>query len=212
MPGRRAVSNPALDGFAARNPPRHGGPQITAVVGPSAGYGHKVTIRGSRLGGARRVLFIGTERGRADARFHVWDDGHLLVSVPDLGPWEQAAAVAVVTNEGVAVSVPSWAPAADSTMAITPPGTVFVVPAGGVFAGTDASIVFVEGGAAARAAAGGTLFIRRDGSAWGNGGGDCLLYCERGVVIKSDVKACDLVEVEAVNPCPVDALFHYAGR
>lgn len=206
------ASNPPLDAFASRNPPRYGGPQITAVAAAASGRGRKVTIRGSRLGGARRVLFIGTQRGRAEARFVVWDDNHLIASVPDLGPWRQDVAVAVETGEGVAVSVPADARAADGTTGVTPPGTVSVVSAGDVFAGADGSVVFVEGGAAARAAGGGTLFIRRGGSAWGHGGGDCLMYCERGVVRKSDVTACDIVEVEAVNVCVVTSLFHYTGR
>jgi hypothetical protein len=81
-----------------------------------------------------------------------------------------------------------------------------------VFSGEDAAQVVVEGGGAARAARGATLFARRGGCFWGPGGDDCLLYCERGVLHRSDVSNCDVVEVDAVNPCVVPSLFHYNGR
>jgi hypothetical protein len=198
--------------FAARNPLRSVGPQVTSVTANGGRLGERVTIRGSRLGECRQVMFVGADRGRARAKFVVWDDQHLIASVPDLGPWPQEAAVVVLGEDGVAVTVPAGAPAVDGTVAITPRGTVCVVPPGAVFAGEDASLVVVEGGGAARAARGATLFARGGGCLWGPGGGDCVLYCERGVVQRSDISACDVVEVDAVNPCVVPSLFHYAGR
>lgn len=200
------------DSSAARDPERASRPAITSVVGPAAPYGHKVTIRGRRLGAARQVVFIGARRGRAEARFVVWDDHHLLAAVPDLGPGRQKAAVAVVTAEGVAVTVPHDAPVVDGSASVSPRGGVCVVPAGGVFDGSDMPLVFVSTGAAARAAPGATLFVRGGGSAWGRGGGNCLLFCERGVMTRSDVSACDVVEVAGINACVVPSLFQYTGR
>ena len=209
---RRLPRDIGLPPFAARNPLRPVGPRVTSV-GAISGRSGEVTIRGSGLGGCRQVMFVGTDRGRAAAKFVVWDDQHLVASVPDLGPWPQDAAVVVVGEDGVAVTVPASAPAVDSTVAITPRGTVCVVPPGAVFAGEDAAVVMVEGGGAARAARGATLFAREGGCIWGpSGGGDCVLYCEPGVLQRSDISACDVVEVDAVNPCVVPSLFHYAGR
>jgi len=211
-PARRLPRDIGLPPFAARNPVRPSGPQIRSVAAAAGRAGDRVTIRGSRLGECRQVLFIGTDRGRTRAKFVVWDDDQLIASVPDLGAWAQEAAVVVLGADGVAVTVPASAPAVDSTVALTPRGTVCVVPPGAVFAGQDASLLVVECGGAARAAHGATLFARRGGCFWGHGGGDCLLYCERGVLQRSDVSACDVVEVDAVNPCVVPSLFHYAGR
>ena len=212
VPARRLTggTNPAP--VDVRNPLRATGPEITSVVGTQTGYGYKVAVFGNRLGGARRVLFIGTERGHAETRFSVRNDHHLLASVPDLGRWPQDATVAVETDDGVAFTVPAGAPDVDNSLALTPRGTVCVVPSGGVFAGADPSVVFVERGAAARAATGATFFVRRGGCLWGRGGGDCLVYCEPGVLPRSDLAACTVIEVDAVNPCVVPALFHYDGR
>ena len=200
--------------------PRPLGPQILDVVAHSAAFGHKVAIRGARLGGAMRVLFIGADHGRADARFERWDDGRLLAAVPDLGPRPQDAAIAVVTPNGVAVSVPRTAlPTAMRTAATeeTARGggntaALRVIRPGEKFVGRGASIVIVESGAAARAARGSTLFVRRGGSVFGRDGDDCLLFCEAGVLDRPDTPAIDCVEVGAVNPCPVESLFHYTGR
>jgi hypothetical protein len=210
-PTRRFPRGLEPEPFILRNPLRPGGPEITGIAATSAGYGHKVTIRGSRLAGARRVLFIGAEHGRALARFVVWDDNHLLASVPDLNASPQDAAVAVVTQDGVAVSVPADAPSVGSGVAVTPSGSMRVVRSGDVFDGDGANAVFVESGAAARALGGATLFVRQGGSLWGRGGGDCLVYCERGVVVRSAITACDIAEVDAVNPCVVASPFHYTG-
>ena len=211
-PARRLADGSPIGAFALRNPPRPSGPEIVAVSSPSAGYDHKVTLRGNRLAGARQVLFIGTETGRAEARFVVWDDQHLIAAVPDLGPWRQDAAVAVLTGDGVALSVPADATIVDSGFATSPPGTVCIVRPGAAFGGGTAPVGFVENNAAARAAAGKTLFVRRGGRLWGHGGGDCLVFCERGVVVRSDAPACDFVEVDFVNPCIVPSLFHYTGH
>jgi hypothetical protein len=211
-PARCLPRDIGLPPFAARNPVRSAGPKITSVTAAGGRPGDRVTIRGSRLGECRQVMFVGTDRGRTAAKFVIWDDEQLIASVPDLGAWPQEAALVVLGDDGVAVTVPATAPAVDSTVALTPRGTVCVVPPGAVFAGQDAPLVVVEGGGAARAARGATLFARSGGCFWGHGGGDCLLYCERGVLRRSDVSACDVVEVEAVNPCVVPSLFHYAGR
>jgi len=137
-----------------RNPPRAAGPQITSVAGTQTEYGYKLAVYGNRLGGVRRMLFIGTERGRAEARFTVRNDHHLVASIPDLGRWRQDAAVAVETDDGVAFTVPAGAPDVDNNLTLSPRGTVCVVPSGGVFAGADPSLVYVERGAAARTATG----------------------------------------------------------
>jgi hypothetical protein len=213
---RQAPRAPDAGDIVARNAPRSLGPRILEVVGGRAGAGHKVTIRGAHLGDAIRVMFIGADRGRADARFERWDDDRLLAAVPDLGSRAQDVAIAVVTPDGVAVSVPRDAllgqagPGSRTTTSGIPP--LRVVAAGEQFRGSGAPIVFVEPGAAARATAGATLFVRRGGSVFGRSGADCLLFCEPGVLDRPDTPAVDCFEVEAVNPCLVDSLFHYTGR
>ena len=78
------------------------GPQILDFAGRRAGPGNKVGIVGRRLKGATKVMFVGQERGRAEATFGAIDDERLLVVVPDLGPRPQPAAIFVTTPEGSA--------------------------------------------------------------------------------------------------------------
>jgi hypothetical protein len=154
-------------------------------------------------------LFLGAEGGRADARFVVWDDDRLIVSVPDLGTRQQDAAVAVVTHEGVALSLPSDA-ALPSHVAASP-GPVCVVRTSGFSGRGDAPVVYVETGAAARAGDGATLFVRSGGRV-PSSDSNCLIYCEPGVVASPGTSGRKPVEVGAINPCIVPSLFHYTGR
>jgi hypothetical protein len=205
---RVAPQPPTPAEIISRNAPRSTGPIILDCVAPSAAPGHKVAIRGSRLGAAVRVLFIGLDHGRAAARFRRWDDDRLIAIVPDLGTDPQDAAIAVLTPEGVAVSVARDARSAESS------GTrgVRVIASGQKQRDDEGSILFVEPGAAARAASGATLFIRAGGSVFGHDRRDCLLFCEPGVLDRPGTPALDCFEVEAVNPCLVAAPFHYTGR
>jgi hypothetical protein len=198
--------------IAARNPPRPHGPQLHDLSSRQAGAGHKVTITGRRLKRATQVLFIGHETGPAAARFVVWDDTRLLVAVPDLGDASQAAAVAIRTEEGVAVMVPAGS--ALVGLDTTPPqvGPVAVVPSGAAFfGGGGARVVFVEDGATASAHGVSALFVRRGGRLLGATPG-ALVFCEDGAVAPSLGHPPGAVVVPTVNPCFVDSLFHYTGR
>jgi hypothetical protein len=197
---------------AARNPPRPHGPQFLGISSLHAGAGHKVAITGRRLKRAAQVLFIGHESGPAAARFVVWDDTRLLVAVPDLGDASQAAAVAIRTEEGVAVMVPAGS--ALVGLDTTPPqvGPVAVVPSGAAFfGGGGARVVFVEDGATAGAPGLSALFVRRGGRLL-DASPDALVFCEDGAVAPSLGRPPGAVIVPTVNPCFVDSLFHYTGR
>jgi hypothetical protein len=75
-------------------------PRVARLAGSIAGAGHKVTVLGTGLVGATEVYFV-TGDGRArPARFLAWDDGRLVVVVPDLGPRPLSASVVVVTPDG----------------------------------------------------------------------------------------------------------------
>jgi hypothetical protein len=201
----RTIATPPSDSRA---------PRIVALGGPRAALGHKLAIRGSGLLHTTRVLFLGADGTRSDARFGALDDGRILAIVPDLGPLEQDAAVAVVAPAGVAVTLPRDAAGvgrSQDTAAPLPRGHACVVAAGGAFDGLNASVVFLDGGASARLTSpGATLFARR-GARLRPGPGEPLVFCESGVLDRSGDVAGDFVEVDAVNPCFVDALFHYAG-
>ena len=53
-----AADDSPVEALARRNPRRPAGPEIIAVSSPAARFGDKLTLRGHRLGGATRVLFI----------------------------------------------------------------------------------------------------------------------------------------------------------
>jgi hypothetical protein len=94
----------AVDPSRTQPPPLLQGPLVFDCAGRSAAPGHKVTLVGRRLRGATKVLFIGYDRGRVEARFRVWDDHKLFVVVPDLGPRAQLASIVVCTPDGSAAT------------------------------------------------------------------------------------------------------------
>ena len=100
----RVPPAPVEPGAAARASPLpiQRGPQILDFAGRRAGRGNKVGIVGRRLKGATKVMFVGQERGRAEAKFGALDEDRLLVVVPDLGARPQPAAIFVITPEGSA--------------------------------------------------------------------------------------------------------------
>ena len=104
LAAERILPEPVVPGAAANASPLpiQRGPQVLDFAGRRAGRGNKVGIVGRRLKGATKVMFVGQERGRAEASFGAVDDGRLLVVVPDLGPRPQPAAIFVTTPEGSA--------------------------------------------------------------------------------------------------------------
>ena len=84
------------------------GPEILDFASRRAGPGNKLGIVGRRLKGATKVMFVGQERGRAEASFGAIDDDRLLVVVPDLGPRPQPAAIFVTTPEGSAAAATTF--------------------------------------------------------------------------------------------------------
>jgi hypothetical protein len=74
--------------------------RITRLAGSIAGAGHKVTVIGAGLGSASTVYFVAGDGTAREARFRAWDDGRLMVVVPDLGPRPRGATVVVSTGEG----------------------------------------------------------------------------------------------------------------
>lgn len=190
------------------------GPRIEALSDARVRAGKVVVISGSGFDHASRVLFIGRRTAaRASAAFVVRDDSHLAAVVPPMGSGPQELAVAVVTPHGVAVTVPPDATPVDAAVEQEGPGGVMVVQPAGVFHGADAAVVVVGPGGFAGAAAGRTIFARRGSRLWGRAAAGSLVFCERGVLDDSNVFATrEVVEVDAINPCTVDALPQYVAR
>jgi hypothetical protein len=203
---------PAAEQWIAPTAPGSPAPRILRFGGPAAPSGRKLALRGTGLLRATRVLFLAADGTRADARFGVIDDERILATVPDLGPREQDAAVAVVAPAGVAVTIPRDATVAGRSASPAVRGRACVVPAFCALDGSTASLVFLDVGGTARPSGPGTTFFARRGARLRPGRGDPLVFCEPGVLDRSDEVPGDFVEVNAVVPCFVDTLFHYAGH
>lgn len=191
-----------------------GGPRITGATPRRAGPGDVVVLTGAGLEHASRVLFIGRrDAARASAAFVVRDDAHVAAVVPRMGPRSQELALAVVSPAGVAVTVPGDATPVDAAVEQTDRGGVLVVGPGGVFHGGDAAVLVVDPGGFAGAGAARTLFARRGSRLWGRAAAGAMVFCEHGVLEDSNVFATrEVVEVDSINPCPVQALVEYSGR
>jgi hypothetical protein len=205
-----------MDDVARANVPRPDAPQITGFSRARAPAGARIVISGRGLGGASRVIFAPVASGGRTwqkASFRVRDDGHLIVTVPDLGPDEQQATVVVVTPQGAAVTVPTAA----TLVAGDPPGRAprdrggfFFVSDSAAFTPPAGATVFVDRGATVRFAAGSLLCIRAGGGA-DRVRGDCLILRESRNPQPRDLSVLSVLDVSALNACFVDSLFQYAA-
>jgi hypothetical protein len=81
-------------------------PLIRSVFPLAAAAGDVITLQGEGFSRSTHVLFLGRDRSPTQAGFRIISDQQLRVEVPDLEEITGPQAVAVMTTEGLTVTIP----------------------------------------------------------------------------------------------------------
>jgi hypothetical protein len=195
-----------------------GPPRIRSVVPPAAGAGDVVTLDGAGFSRTTEVLFLDPFRGARQAGFRVVSDRQLKLEVPDLDAITGPQLLAVITTEGLTITIPrdrTFRPGAMSTS----PGrtTTHREAIGWIGPGDKAPPGFYQfffvatGGLADQISPQATYFIQRGGTLGderAGAGRPRAVYFEPGAILPERLKqapACH--EVRAIVPSLFNSTF-----
>jgi hypothetical protein len=218
---RHITANPGVGPFIYQAAPRPKledapavSPQIRSVSPRAAGAGDVITLDGKGFARTTEVLFLDlTPAAPHKAGFRVVSDQQLRVEVPDQDARTGPQLVAVVTTEGLTITIPR-----DRTIRLAvvgaylgaktiPPGTFVWVAPGDVIPSVGHQLTFIaRGGLVNQGGLGGGYFVQRNGGlAEGNGiAHAAFVYYEAGALIPERLKKSpNAHEVRAIVPSPV---------
>jgi hypothetical protein len=191
-------------------------PVIRGLSSRSAPAGAILTVTGEGFARAIDVRFLGPTGGSRSAGFRVVSDRELRVEVPDADDKTSPQLLAVLTSQGLAVTVPrnkTVRPAVAAQFrrnAARLPAAVLWISAGDVIgAVASQSIIISPGGMATQAEANRVYFVQHDGRLGDSGQNPKAVYYEPGAILPDRLKQAPIGQsVPVIVPCPVDTPFY----
>ena len=230
----KITASPGVGPFIYQNPPRPDPgkdpavpPWIQSVVPAAAGAGDVVTLDGTGFSRTTEVFFLDPTHGPRQAGFRVVSDRQIKLEVPDLDAITGPQLLAVVTTEGLTVTIPRYRTIHPGTMPTTTTQLMFAKLRDAICwigPGDDASTVacrfyFVaSGGLVDQVGHGATYFIQRGGTLGQEGpgvgpvglrGGTArAVFFEPGAIVSQGLKLAPIGhEVRAIVPSFFDEPF-----
>ncbi len=194
-------------------------PQIRGFSPRAAFSGEIISLAGKGLARTSAVRFLGPNGGSRDAGFRVVSDREILVEVPESETTTGPQLLAVVTTEGLAVTVPR-------SQAIRPtavarfgrfarpvrPSLVWINSGEMVNSLPSSSVFISPGGLVTQADQNHNYFIQHNGRLGDSGGNPSAVFFEPDAILPDRLKRAPIGEmVRAIVPCPVNDAFLIVG-
>jgi hypothetical protein len=204
---------PVLDNVAA------GPPAIRAFSPRAARPGEIVTVTGSGFARTTEVSFLGSTRGLQVAGFRVVSDRELKVEVPEGETTTSPQILAVVTTEGLAVTVPRNQTIRPSAVALSRrnpalfrAALLWIGPGDIVGSVISRSVFVSRGGLVTQAAASHVYFVQHDGKLGDAGQNPSAVFFEPGAIVPDRLKVAPVgLAVPVIVPSSVDDPFVIIG-
>ena len=195
-------------------------PVIRGLSSRAAPAGAVVTLTGSGFARAIEVSFLGPTGAPHAAGFRVVSDHELRVEVPDGGARTASQLLAVLTNQGLAVTVPRNRTIRPTALALFRRSAPQVHAAllwigSGEMVGSVAnqSIFISPGGLVTQTEANRVYFIQHDGRLGDSGQNPSSIFFEPGAILPDRLKRAPVGQpVPVIVPSPVDEPFIIRAR
>ena len=194
-------------------------PLIRGFSPPAARAGEIITLAGKGFARTNEVRFLGPTGGSRDAGYRVVSDRELWVEVPDGEATTSPQLVAVVTNEGVAVTVPlnqTVGPPALGPLRRRPaqPRAALVwISSGDIVSSVAGQSIFISpGGLVTQADQNRHYFVQHEGRLGDSGGTPSTVFFEPDAILPDRLKRGPIGEpARVIVPSPVEQSFVILG-
>jgi hypothetical protein len=194
-------------------------PLIRGFSPRAAGAGEMITLTGKGFARTKSVRFLGQTGGSTDSGFRLVSDHELRVEVPEADALRGPQLLAVVTTEGVAVTVPRNATIRPTALALSRRNRGLVrasmlwIGSGEMVVSVPSQSIFIApGGMVTQADQNHHYFIQHAGRLGDGGGNPSTVFFEPDAILPDRLKRAPIGELaQVIVPSPVDDSFVILG-